>query len=165
MALTDKLTAIGDAIRSKTGGSDLLTLDEMPQEIQSIQTSGDGGASEEIDDVTLTVVINSDDSSDNYAGPLIEEYETDTDCCRDRVVVAACLRLYPNTEYSVFPAKDIAGKGRILQFQPPFNGNFAIFALGRGYFVGVCDIFSISLSASILSIISVSPSSIWFTHS
>lgn len=42
MALTDKLTAIGDAIRSKTGGSDLLTLDEMPQEIQSIQTGGGG---------------------------------------------------------------------------------------------------------------------------
>lgn len=44
MALTDKLTAIGDAIRSKTGGSELLTLDEMPQEIQGIQTGGGGGA-------------------------------------------------------------------------------------------------------------------------
>lgn len=54
MALTDKLTAIGDAIRSKTGGSDLLTLDEMPQEIQSIQTGGGGGDSEELDTVTIT---------------------------------------------------------------------------------------------------------------
>ena len=27
MALTDKLTAIGNAIREKTGGTDLLTLD------------------------------------------------------------------------------------------------------------------------------------------
>ena len=44
MALTDKLTAIANAIRSKTGGSDLLTLDEMPQEIQSIQTGGGGDA-------------------------------------------------------------------------------------------------------------------------
>ena len=52
MALTEKLTAIGDAIRSKTGGSDLLTLDEMPQEIQSIQTGG--GTSEEWDDIVLT---------------------------------------------------------------------------------------------------------------
>lgn len=42
MALTDKLTAIGNAIRSKTGSSGLLTLDEMPQEIQSIQTGGSG---------------------------------------------------------------------------------------------------------------------------
>ena len=40
MALTDKLSAIGAAIREKTGGTELLTLDEMPQEIASI-TTGD----------------------------------------------------------------------------------------------------------------------------
>ena len=40
MALTDKLSAIGDAIRSKTGKSDLLTLDEMPVEIAAIETGG-----------------------------------------------------------------------------------------------------------------------------
>ena len=39
MALTDKLTAIGAAIRQKTGKSALLTLDQMPNEIASI--SGD----------------------------------------------------------------------------------------------------------------------------
>ena len=56
MALTDKLTAIGDAIRSKTGGSDLLTLDEMPQEIQSIQTGGGGDTAlaDSIIDGTIT---------------------------------------------------------------------------------------------------------------
>ena len=66
MALTDKLTAIGNAIRAKTGGSDLLTLDEMPQEIQSIQTGGSGGdtSSEKYDDI---VIGNQ---------PLIEKYET-----------------------------------------------------------------------------------------
>lgn len=36
MALTDKLSAIGDAIRSKTGKEELLTLDEMPNEIEGI---------------------------------------------------------------------------------------------------------------------------------
>jgi hypothetical protein len=36
MALTDKLGAIGDAIRSKTGKTDLLTLDQMATEIGSI---------------------------------------------------------------------------------------------------------------------------------
>ena len=40
MALTDKLTAIGDAIREKTGGTDLLTLDQMITEITNIQGSG-----------------------------------------------------------------------------------------------------------------------------
>lgn len=39
MALTDKLTAIGDAIRSKTGSSDLLTLDAMTEAINNLQTS------------------------------------------------------------------------------------------------------------------------------
>lgn len=44
MALTDKLTAIADAIRGKTGKSDGLTLDQMAVEIAGIQGGG-GGAS------------------------------------------------------------------------------------------------------------------------
>ena len=40
-SLTGKLTAIGNAIREKTGKSDLLTLDQMPTEIRSI-TSAQG---------------------------------------------------------------------------------------------------------------------------
>ena len=40
MALTDKLSAIGNAIRNKTGGTELLTLDAMPTEIEGIQTGG-----------------------------------------------------------------------------------------------------------------------------
>lgn len=41
MALTDKLTAIANAIRAKTGGTALLTLAEMPTAIAGI--SGGGG--------------------------------------------------------------------------------------------------------------------------
>ena len=40
MALTDKLTALGDAIRSKTGKTEKLTLDQMATEIADIQTGG-----------------------------------------------------------------------------------------------------------------------------
>ncbi len=36
MALTDKLSAIGNAIREKTGDTGLLTLDAMPEAIASI---------------------------------------------------------------------------------------------------------------------------------
>lgn len=43
MALTDKLTAVADAIRNKTGKTDLLTLDEMPTEIAAIETGGASG--------------------------------------------------------------------------------------------------------------------------
>ena len=39
MALTDKLKAIADAIRSKIGGTDTMTLDDMPTAISNI--SGD----------------------------------------------------------------------------------------------------------------------------
>lgn len=41
MALTDKITAIAEAIRSKTGKTDKLTLAQMATEIESI--SGGGG--------------------------------------------------------------------------------------------------------------------------
>ena len=40
MALTNKLTAIGNAIRGKTGGTDLLTLDGMVTAINGISTGG-----------------------------------------------------------------------------------------------------------------------------
>ena len=38
MALTDKLTAIANAIRAKDGTSDKMTLAEMPSKIAAIQT-------------------------------------------------------------------------------------------------------------------------------
>ena len=43
MALTEKLTAIADAIRAKTGNSGGLTLAQMPGEIAGIQAGSDGG--------------------------------------------------------------------------------------------------------------------------
>ena len=43
MVLINKLSAIGDAIREKTGKTDLMTLDQMPVEIASITTGGGGG--------------------------------------------------------------------------------------------------------------------------
>lgn len=43
MALTDKLTAIANAIRGKTGGTKKLTLDEMVAAINSISGGGSSG--------------------------------------------------------------------------------------------------------------------------
>lgn len=40
MALTDKLTAIANAIRTKTGSTEPMTLDEMPELILSISGGG-----------------------------------------------------------------------------------------------------------------------------
>ena len=42
MELIEKLTAVADAIRSKTGGTDEMTLDQMAAEIAGIQTGGGG---------------------------------------------------------------------------------------------------------------------------
>ena len=42
MALTDKLTAIAEAIREKTGKTDPMTLAQMPKEIAGISGSGGG---------------------------------------------------------------------------------------------------------------------------
>lgn len=47
MTLTDKLKAIADAIRGKTGKTDALTLDRMVTEIEGIETGG--GGTDEID--------------------------------------------------------------------------------------------------------------------
>ena len=38
MALTDKIKAIADAIRAKTGTTDVMTLDEMPNKIAGISS-------------------------------------------------------------------------------------------------------------------------------
>ncbi|MDY5613656.1 hypothetical protein [Dysosmobacter sp.] len=55
MALIDKLTAIADAIRGKTGGTDLLTLDDMAAAITGISAGGGG-------DVTVTEYIVTEDA-------------------------------------------------------------------------------------------------------
>lgn len=40
MALIDKLTAIADAVRGKTGKADPLTLEQMATEIEGIEAGG-----------------------------------------------------------------------------------------------------------------------------
>lgn len=57
MALTDKLTAIADAIRGKTGKTGGLTLDQMATEIAGIQGGG-GGSIEGIYTVDYTPAVN-----------------------------------------------------------------------------------------------------------
>jgi hypothetical protein len=57
MALINKLSAIGDAIRGKTGGTEKLTLDAMPEAINSITTGGAGG---DIEPIVLTGNLNYD---------------------------------------------------------------------------------------------------------
>lgn len=51
MSVNEKMTAIAEAIRGKTGKSDTLTLDQMPLEIAGIEAGG-GSSVEEYEIVT-----------------------------------------------------------------------------------------------------------------
>ena len=66
MALTDKLSAIGDAIRVKTGKTDLIPLDQMPTEIASIQSCG--GATMKTVEGTLPLTVDG-------VGQRLEDYK------------------------------------------------------------------------------------------
>ena len=54
MALTDKLTAIADAIRSKTGSTDPLTLDGMVTAVERIQGGGGSSGGSEVLDLIVS---------------------------------------------------------------------------------------------------------------
>ena len=54
MALTDKLSAIGDAIRAQTGKEEKLTLDQMPDEIAGISGGGGGASAPVLAPLTVT---------------------------------------------------------------------------------------------------------------
>lgn len=54
MALTDKLTAIANAIRAKTGKTATMTLSEMVTEIEGISGGGDTSAEDGIIDRTIS---------------------------------------------------------------------------------------------------------------
>lgn len=58
MALIEKLNAIGDAIRSKTGKEDKLTLDDMVTEIEGIAVGGDNDIEDGLVDGTITEYYN-----------------------------------------------------------------------------------------------------------
>lgn len=62
MALTDKLTTLGNAIRVKTGGTEPLTLDQMAIEIQSLSV-GDGGTLTVSTLAGVTVTVSKDDKT------------------------------------------------------------------------------------------------------
>lgn len=56
MSVADKMTAIANAIRGKTGGTEALTLDQMAAAIAGIEAGGgDGGALELVFETEFTI--------------------------------------------------------------------------------------------------------------
>ena len=71
MALIEKLENIGDAIRSKTGKTDLLTLDEMVTEIGNIETGlGSGG---DVSEYFNTEINENTSSSKSFMGMSVKK--------------------------------------------------------------------------------------------
>lgn len=95
MALTDKLTAIGDAIRTKTGGTDLLTLDQMATEIANIQGGGGGGERGALKSMLADVPFNS------YNGKLIINIPNDFQLpCFVSISASSSSKQHGNLTYS-----------------------------------------------------------------
>lgn len=67
MALIDKLTAIADAIRGKTGKTDGMTLDQMATEISGISTGGGGGDIDALIDRSIAEVSSNATTIGKYA--------------------------------------------------------------------------------------------------
>lgn len=57
MSVNQKMTAIANAIRAKTGGTDPLTLDDMPLAITEIETGGGGESSDTVIMNTTTLTF------------------------------------------------------------------------------------------------------------
>ena len=74
MAITDKLTAVADAIRSKTGKAESMTIDQMPLEIAGIAA---GGGTDGLR--TYTFTINEDVSVAANTTKIIAVIEENTD--------------------------------------------------------------------------------------
>lgn len=112
MALTDKLTAIANAIRAKTGKSATMTLDEMPTEIASI--SGGGSATL----ITKTITANGsydaeDDNADGYSSVTVNVAGGGSS------VVVGTITPESNTRSLVI--SDIIGKNNVLIFPTTDN--------------------------------------------
>lgn len=109
MALIDKLTAIANAVRGKTGGTDLLTLDGMAAAISGISSGGLPAGIAECEVQTFTP---ESDTNEALTFSLdMGEMPTHIMIAADfSSVVARSFVAY----YGGFPQEDVAGDGTIV---------------------------------------------------
>lgn len=106
MALTDKLSAIGSAIREKTGETELLTLDEMPTAIQGISGGGDIPAPTQ-EELTFSKLRNDWGIKDWF----LNKYQDKIQTQHIRIIQSA---------FDYFPLTTIPFK---INMTPPFDDN------------------------------------------
>lgn len=116
MALTDKLTAIADAVRAKTGSTALLTLDEIVAAIGGI--SGGGGPFTNA--TTLGVYEATEDVSAIQIDWLTEWDEYDSVIFKPSITFSAQSWLYINTnavtKAKYFPRNTYANEKQTFAF-------------------------------------------------
>lgn len=112
MALIEKLTAIANAIRSKTGKTEGLTLEQMPGEIEEIETGGSGGNPSYTGEICSMfaerVVIGANTVTN---AKLVNEYFTSI--CKGDVLIGIALTTVPNSQNQFIYWSD-AGNGYIF---------------------------------------------------
>lgn len=117
MALTDKLTAIADAIRSKGGTTDQLTLAGMVDAINAIQTGGGSGGGQAFQCGT---VVSADGT--NLVVP----------CTLDNILIARTFP--PNSKYTIYLLNATLLLSQGLEFQIANNSDANLKNQGTGKF-------------------------------
>lgn len=128
MALIEKLTAIGDAIREKGGTTELLTLDEMPVAIAAIQSGGgSGGDFEPVILTGITKQMFKDDLSTGCYTTMLEKsdvlFETENITTADEM-------FYGNTKVTKIPLAINFQKDGNISGMNMFYQNTALTSIG-----------------------------------
>ena len=123
MALTNKLSAIGDAIREKTGKSEKLTLEQMPVEITSITTGGGG----EVEPLVLT-----GDCKYACAGAMAIKYiDLYGDTVSTKDITDAAYMFYQNRNKTIPFEINISGSASSCQFSNMFHDCINLISLPK----------------------------------
>lgn len=125
MALTDKLTAIGNAIRAKTGGSSLIPLSDMPSEIAGI-VSGvpvETRSYSQMNEKTALFLANVTYDPADYTNSSVGTYAVETAYRKDRpagvaISIPAAGRLTVQDGSRAFSAAVTAGSYTVCNLTP-----------------------------------------------
>lgn len=120
MALTDKLTAIANAIRSKTGETGKMTLDQMPIKIGGIETGPsidlDGITAVESDVLSTASFMTREGSI--MQGAMLERHSDGIQISENgsEIIVSLAEGYYPNGTQMTYTVPSSGGDGVVTNF-------------------------------------------------
>lgn len=147
MALIEKLSAIGDAIRERTGGTELLTLDDMPIEIAAIK----GGSDPVIQELSITSngTYKTYDGVDGFAPIVVNVPQDGAPTAEDLTFTGDCQYRFSNNGWNwlikkygnMITTKDITNPTNMFYFsgeleEIPFEINMGGYYVSNTSFEG-----------------------------